>query len=161
MGRPHNAQRTATPTHREGAAPWGQDGSEAPARSKAAAEDRRTRAAYPGQVVRSAYLATVRLPEAVRPGDTGAALDILDRIEAALALKGRWTPTERGRLRNMREAWQRRAAGADISFNIAGWRRQWTYVKGRGAWERRKADRIFAAQLEDLRSITDGKQHHD
>lgn len=91
-------------------------------KQQAAEEDRRYRAAYGVPAMRSPYLSAIRVPAAVAPGDCPAAAAVVERVEAALLLRGRWTKAERARLRDLRDKWARRAAGQDSNFNLLGWK---------------------------------------
>lgn len=130
---------------------WGGDeGHVARAGGRAASEDRAHRAAWPGQVLRSAYLNRVALPDRVPPGDVAQARDILRRLEMVLGEHGKWTRTERVRLRRMRDAWEARAGGRDVEFMAVGWVRHRKYL-GRGEYEETQEARKFAQMVKDLR----------
>lgn len=171
MGRYDNAQRTThtrtghngrglprgSRAHPEPAWGVGADGPPPNGRGQAADEDRRTRAAYPGQVLRSPYLGLVALPDEVAPRDFAHAHSILCRVEEALAVgeRGRWTPLERRRLRDMRDAWERRASGCDASFNLVGWSRTLRFDGARGRWVARARARNFARLIDTIREALD------
>lgn len=127
---------------------WGEraDGAEPSTGGQAASEDRKQREAWPGVVMRSAYLSRVALPQTVAAGDTPQARAILERIEAALVETGQWTKTERARLRGMREAWERRAGGRDVVFQMSGW----TKRVGPGEGDRRRMDREAGRQIQKV-----------
>lgn len=96
--------------------------------------------------MRSAYLHRVALPDSVAAGDVAQARAILERVEAALVETGLWTKTERARLRGMREAWERRAGGRDVEFQMSGWVRR----VGRGESDRRRMDRAGARGIQKV-----------
>lgn len=124
---------------------WG-EGADGPPQTpggQAASEDRRQREAWPGVRMRSAYLARVALPQTVAAGDVAQARAIQERVEAALVETGQWTKTERARLRGMRAAWERRASGRDVEFQMCGW----TKRVGPGEGDRRRMDRQGAREL--------------
>lgn len=117
-----------------------------PRGGKAAQADRDSREAW-GVPVRSAYLRRVALPQEVAPGNTGAAAEIVYRIDGCLQEHGRWTEKERRRLKVMRDAWALRAAGRDIVFQVVGWQRMRTWY---GPGDRgRRQDETEARRFQD------------
>ena len=102
---------------------WGK-GAEGPEHTdRARTQDANTRAAYPGQPLRSPYATRLALPDRVPPAHYPSCFSILERLEGLLAETG-WTRPERFRLRGMRDAWSYRASGKDLAFNQYGWERK-------------------------------------
>lgn len=127
---------------------WG-EGADGPPQTpggQAASEDRKQREAWPGVRMRSAYLARVALPQTVAAGDVAQARAIQERVEAVLVETGQWTKTERARLRGMRDAWERRASGRDVEFQMSGWVRR----MGKGEGDRRRLDRAEARGIQKV-----------
>lgn len=135
---------------------WGQgaDGPDPVTGGQAANEDRRYKAAYGIKSMRSPYLHLIAIPPSVAAGDLAAARAVTLRIEDALEIRGRWTKSERARLRTLWEKWYRRGAGLDVMFNLRGWTQTPDRLSTvRGGVERLKQDQQFAQLIDGVRKV--------